>query len=159
MFLEDFHSRRETRKTSARRQKLNKRSLTYQVIGGDDDATGEKNSRRDSVVRPEDHVVDDRLVDQVSHLDEPGDRRDQAKHGHFRSICNNQDKQGKVTRMKIHRFHRRSRSRSRASLAFPLRSRLGPTARMLLSLRTHYARLPAIDKTTQIGDRSSKKPW
>lgn len=63
--------------------------LTYQIIGRDDDATGEQNSAGDSVVRPEDHVIDDRLVHQVSYLDEPGHRRDQPKHRHCspRSTC------------------------------------------------------------------------
>lgn len=90
MFLEltlENNSRAGKRGTSAA-EKLNK-DLTYQVIGGDDDAANEQNGRRDSIVRPEDHVVDDSLVDQVSHLHKAGDRRHQAENRHFRSVCKN----------------------------------------------------------------------
>lgn len=55
---------------------LNENMFTYQVIGGDDDATKKQNGRRDPVMHPENHVVDDGLVNQISHLDKAGDRRD-----------------------------------------------------------------------------------
>lgn len=63
--------------------------LTYEVIGGHDDATGEENRGGDSVMSPEDHVIDYRLVHEVSHLDEPGYSRHQAEHRHLvpRSRC------------------------------------------------------------------------
>jgi len=65
--------------------------LTYQIIGRYNNTAKKHDGRGDSVVRPEDHIVDDGLVDQVSHLDEAGDRRHQAEHCHFRSICKREE--------------------------------------------------------------------
>jgi len=65
--------------------------LTYQIIGRYDNTAEKHDGRGDSIVRPEDHIVDDGLVDQVSHLDEAGDRRHQAKHCHFCSICKREE--------------------------------------------------------------------
>lgn len=55
---------------------IERRYFTYQVIGSDDDAAKEQNGRCDPVMHSEDHVVDNSLVDQISHLDEAGNRRD-----------------------------------------------------------------------------------
>lgn len=66
---------------------IERKYLTYQVIGRNNNAAKKQNGRRDPVMHSEDHVVDNSLVDQISYLDEPGDRRDQAKYRHFRLIC------------------------------------------------------------------------
>lgn len=93
IFLEDFQGSLSTILESVEKElsdnaaEIERRDLTYQVIGSDDDAAKEQNGRRDSVMHSEDHVVDNGLVDQISHLDKPGDRRDQTKHRHFRLIC------------------------------------------------------------------------
>jgi len=74
--------------------------LTYQVIGRYDNTAKKHDGRGDSVMRPEDHIVDHGLVDQVSHLDEAGDRRHQAEHCHFRSICKREEERHRY----LHRF-------------------------------------------------------
>jgi len=55
---------------------LNENIFTYQIIGADDDATEKQHGRRDPVMHPENHVVDDGLVNQIPHFDKSGDRRD-----------------------------------------------------------------------------------
>lgn len=95
------------RGASTNAAEIERRCFTYQVIGSDDDAAKEQNGRCDPVMHSEDHVVDNGLVDQISHLDEAGDRRDQAKHRHFRLIC-------KKERRFIFHHHRQNRQRESA---------------------------------------------
>lgn len=47
--------------------------LTDEIVGRDNDTAHEEYSTSYTVMAPEDHVVDDRLVDQVSHFDEARD--------------------------------------------------------------------------------------
>jgi len=53
---------------------IERRHLTYQVIGRNNNAAKKQHGRCDPVMHSEDHVVDNSLVDQISYLDEPGDR-------------------------------------------------------------------------------------
>lgn len=58
-------------------------TLTDQIVGGDDDATDEEQRARYSIMRSKDHVVDDRLVDEVSNFDEARDSGHHAENGHL----------------------------------------------------------------------------
>lgn len=42
------------------------KQLTNQIIGSNEYAAEEEDGWRDAVVHPEDHVIDDRFVDQVA---------------------------------------------------------------------------------------------
>lgn len=57
--------------------------LTDQIVGGHDDATHEEYGTGDAIVAPENHVVDDRLFDQVAHLHKTGHGRDQPEKRHL----------------------------------------------------------------------------
>lgn len=56
--------------------------LTNQVVGSDDDATDEQQRTRDSVVAPEDHVVDDSLIDEIADFDEARNSGHHTEDGH-----------------------------------------------------------------------------
>lgn len=60
--------------------------VTYEVVGGDEDAAEEEDGRGDPVVAAEDDVVDHRLLDQVPDLDEPRDGGGQCQHRHLGSV-------------------------------------------------------------------------
>lgn len=61
-------------------------TLTNKVIGGDEYAAQEQYSWGDAVVHSKHHVVNNRLVNQVTDFHEARHRRHQAKHCHCKLI-------------------------------------------------------------------------
>lgn len=48
------------------------RLRTNQIVGGDNDTTNEQYCAGDAIVTAKDHIVNYRLVDQITNLDETG---------------------------------------------------------------------------------------
>lgn len=57
--------------------------LTYEIIGGYDNAAQKQYGRRNPVVCPENHVVDHGLVYEVADFDKARYGRNHSENGHF----------------------------------------------------------------------------
>lgn len=61
---------------------LDKLELTDQIVGRDNDAAHKQYGTSNAIVAPENQVVDDRLVDEIAHLYEAANGRDQSEKRH-----------------------------------------------------------------------------